>query len=33
MTCHELIRRHLKNREKNKEADFKTLMRIVKKEI
>ena len=33
MTCHELIRRHLKNRKKNKEADFKTLMRIVKKEI
>lgn len=33
MTCHELIRRHLKNRKKNKEADFKTLMKIVKKEI
>ena len=33
MTCHELIRRHLKNREKNKEADFKTLMKIIKKEI
>lgn len=33
MTCHELIRRHLKNRKKNKEVDFKTIMKIVNKEI
>lgn len=33
MTCHELIRRHLKNRKKNKEVDFETLMKIVKENI
>lgn len=33
MTCHELIRRHLKNRKKNKEVEFETLMKIVKENI
>ena len=33
MTCHELIKRKLKNRKKNKEVEFETLMKIVKENI